>query len=181
MTIDEGAQKPMEAKKHQEYPQYRRPRPPIVEVALATTNKYVVYSSVMKLPEARKKAIHKFHSISYYDFFGVSINRPREKMEKWKRLERNWPEDSIPVSPFDAGTLRILVWKQYLPDPWTHYQEIEKRIPGVQKYPAIKEWLLRRSRGTYTGAFSATKGNNWCRVCGCNLFGYPIDEHQPDQ
>ncbi|CAO4387974.1 unnamed protein product [Caenorhabditis nigoni] len=179
ITIPEEPEEPQQ--KQEESPQHRRPRAPINEIPVATTKKYVVYSRMLKLPDDRKNGIHKFHSIAYHEFFGTHKDRPRENIEKWKSLERNWPAESIPVSPFDQGALRILVWRQFLPDPLTHYEEIEKRIPSIHNYPKIKEWLLYRSRGTLPGAFSKTKGNNWCRTCGCNLFGYPIDAHQSDQ
>lgn len=120
---------------------------------------------------------NKYLVTTFPSYFGVKDeDQLNDRIEAWARAENGWAPGDIPCSPFSNGTLRIQIWKKFLPIPLYHYTEAVKRLPFLLQYPTIKEWFVANARGAMPLSHT-TQARGWCKLCGSHFLGYPIENH----
>ncbi|EFO85197.1 hypothetical protein CRE_20908 [Caenorhabditis remanei] len=114
-------------------------------------------------------------NVPYEFFFGVRGGFTWEDINRFARLEGDWPIESLPRSVYDGASLRLFVWAGDRPTPQTHWQHVVTRLGYWIDLPAIREFFLR-----YTRAVHEPAPNNISRrypLCASQILCFPVYDH----
>ncbi|KAF1749716.1 hypothetical protein GCK72_026184 [Caenorhabditis remanei] len=135
------------------------------------------YGEVAGPGDRRRNKPNKFRVQSFHQFTGQALPVPDDVLRTWAEYEGEWAANDVPPLIFDYGCLRLQVWKQSIPDPATHFDEVSKRMPFLATLPGLQIWFLRNVRGTQEVNHLEAGGSGRCQLCGSNLLGIPLSNH----